>query len=191
MIKWGVLTVFVTIAAGLFYVANYTGYFRSVTILESTSGGPFRLLYKDHLGPYHKIVPVIEEVETWAKSKGIDCSLSFGLYLDDPKDVEQVRLKSRGGCILAKGQPDPTELPEDFKLQTYPEEATDFVIAEFTGSPGIGPFKVYPAVLEHIQQKRLALQGWNVLEVYEIQGPTSMKTTYYFPLLGGLQGLPE
>lgn len=171
------------------YVANYTGYFKPVTLTEGPAG-PFRLLGKEHIGSYHKIVAVIEEVEKFAKEKNLDCTKSFGLYIDDPKATEEIRLRSRGGCILpADSKLDGIELPPEMNVTEY--AAGDFVIAHFDGSPGIGPFKAYPAAMERIQEKRYAFEGWNVLEVYEVGGPQDVKTTYYFPLLGGLEPLPE
>lgn len=190
MLKWIFFGIVTGIVALVAYVAIYTGYFRPVTVTEGPAG-PFRLIGKMHLGPYHKIVTVIQEVETWAKSLGIPCEKSFGWYIDDPKNNEEIRLQSRGGCVIpADVQLQALVLPEGFSEVTYP--AGDFVIAEFEGSPGIGPFKAYPAAMEYIEKKRYAFQGWNVLEIYEIRsGVNEMKTTYYFPLLGGLESLPE
>lgn len=189
MLRATFLGLFTGLIAFVIYVAYYTGYFKAVTLTEGPAG-PFRLLGKEHVGPYHKIVPIIEEVEAFAKEKGLDCTRSFGLYLDDPKATEEIRLRSRGGCVLpAEASLDGVTLPEGVALTEYP--AGDFVIAHFDGSPGIGPFKAYPAAMERIQEKRYAFEGWNVLEVYEVGGPKDVKTIYYFPLLGGLQALPE
>lgn len=190
MIKATFIGLFLGLVLFVGYVAVYTGYFRAVTIREG-SAGPFRLLGKDHLGPYHKIVPAIEEVEAFAKTHGLNCELSFGQYLDDPGKVEEIRLKSRGGCVLPADAVLPTDvaLPEGVTLTDYP--AGDFVIVTFDGSPGIGPLKAYPAAMKRIEEKRYAFEGWNVLEIYKVGGAKEVLTTYYFPLLGGLQALPE
>ena len=39
-----------------------TGVYKEVTILPGQQG-PYLLVFKEHNGEYHKIVPVIEEVE--------------------------------------------------------------------------------------------------------------------------------
>ena len=44
------------------YLCFYLGVFKPVT-MDMGEFGPFHLVYKKHLGAYHKIVPVIEEVE--------------------------------------------------------------------------------------------------------------------------------
>jgi len=196
MIRATFIAVLLGIIVFFVYLGFYTGYYRSVEIAE-TKAPAFILLSKDHLGPYHKIVPVIEEVETWAKSKGIDCSKSFGLYIDDPKVAEEIRLKSKGGCILNKRLTADliSQLPQGFTESLFPEDGSegDYVKAVFDGAPGIGPLKVYPAVLNFIEEKRLPFVGWNVLEVYETntgKSGNAMTTSYYFPLLSS-EPMPE
>lgn len=174
-IRYILLPLFFAIIIYVGYLLFYVGAFKPVVISEKQAG-PFILLYKDHVGPYHKIVPVIEEVETWAKENGIDCKLSFGKYLDDPNSVEEARLKSIGGCILTAAIT--TALPEGFKTETQPE--AQFVVATFEGSPGIGPMKVYPKVFAYFEDQRIA-RGDYTLEIYEVHSQQAMTTTYYFP----------
>lgn len=181
---------FFAIGLGLFifvlYVLQYTGAFKSIT-LGVDQRGPYTILYKQHVGAYHKIVSVIEEVETWAKKNGLKCRLSFGEYFDNPAIVEEGRLQSRGGCLidpLEKSDNDVFEkiksmLPEDFKADVIPESKA--VVALFTGAPGIGPLKVYPKADEFIQKGQLKKKG-PVLEIYEIFDNKSMQTTYIWPI---------
>lgn len=174
-----ILAVVVVILGFIGYMAYYLGYFLPVEISDETTG-PFHLLAKAHTGAYHKIVPVIEEVEKWGKSHGFKCNLTFGHYIDDPTKVEEERLRSEGGCIVNEHEAPLDDLPEGFSLKELP--AGLFVKAIFQGSPGIGPFKVYPMLTRHIEEKQYKESGWGVLEVYEVHGPTSMTTTYYFPV---------
>ncbi len=160
------------------FLTYHLGVFKPVNISEENKG-PYVMLYKDFLGPYHKTVSVITEVETWALANQVDCRLSFGEYMDDPEKIEEARLKSRGGCLTDKV---PTNLPKDFKTLELPERK--YVTAVFDGSPGIGPMKVYPKVNEYMLEKKLKQNG-PVIEVYEIHSRTeisSMTTTYLFPL---------
>lgn len=158
------------------WTANYVGFFKSVQIEEGLRG-PYILLYKEHSGAYHKIVSVIKEIEQWSTDHGVDCTDTFGEYLDDPQTVEEGRLRSLGGCVIESF---PNEMPEGYKVKEIPEQK--YVIATFEGSPGIGPFKVYPKVNEYLRMKRLtSLSG--VIELYHIDDPTSdtaMTTTYLF-----------
>lgn len=175
-----VLPLVLAILFYVFYVLYYVGAYKSVEISKQTAG-PFILLYQEHFGPYHKIVPVIEKVEAFARENKIDCQLSFGKYLDDPSVTEESRLRSIGGCLL-ENAPNELSLPKDLKMETIAPQ--QFVHAEFQGSAGIGPFKVYPKVMDYFLENRLEKETW-VLEVYEIHSDNAMTTKYYFPIKNG------
>lgn len=160
------------------YAVFSMGLFKPVTITH-TEAGPFKLLYKDHIGPYHKIMTAIESVEAFAKANGFACAQSFGLYQDDPSAVDQARLRSKGGCIIADNESIPSQLPEGIKIETVSKGK--FVQAIFDGSPRIGPLRVYPRLLEEISDKKLVTAKWGVIEIYDIK-PDSIRTTYLFPL---------
>lgn len=168
------------------YLFQYTGAFKSVTV-EQDERGPYTVLFKAHVGPYHKIVGTIEEVEKWAKEHGLKCRLSFGEYFDDPRIVEEGRLNSRGGCLADPQVPEEknqleklrNDLPDGFEVAEIPQ--TRAVVALFNGAPGIGPLKVYPKAEDYISENRLLRKG-SVLEIYEIFGPNSMQTTYIWPI---------
>lgn len=166
---------------------QYTGFFKSVTVAVDQRG-PYTLIYKDYQGAYYKIVPTIEEVEKWAKSQGLSCRLSFGMYLDNPEVVEEGRLRAKGGCLIDLQNPEEIKkyeslkdkLPTDYKTEIFPE--TKSVVALFAGSPGIGPMRVYPKAYDFMKTGKLNPQG-PVLEIYEIFDSKSMQTTYVWPLI--------
>lgn len=164
---------FAIILALLSYLAVYLGAFKPVEI-SMGEFGPFHLVYKKHLGAYHKIVPVIEDVEQWVKSQGDPCNLSFGEYFDDPKKVEQERLRSNGGCVVGKPW---NNLPPDFEQKEVPKQF--YIKALFEGSPGIGPYKVYLKAQSLMEDKGLEPNG-PVYEFYQILPEQKMKTEYYF-----------
>lgn len=169
-----ILLVIITVAVWLFY---YLGAFKAVDITE-TERGPMKMIYKDHTGSYHKIVSTIEQVETWAKANNVDCTESFGEYIDDANVVEEIRLRSRGGCIVKDFPPN---LPADFKTREIPLKK--YVQAIFEGSPGIGPIKVYPKAEAYMKERGLVMDG-AVIEIYVIHSEKAMTTTYLFPLSG-------
>lgn len=174
-IRYLLLPLLIAIVVFAVYLMNYLGAFKPVIIAEKMAG-PFQMIYKPHVGAYHKIVPVIEEVETWARSSGIDCHLTFGEYLDSPKTTEEVRLHSNGGCLVDQI---PATLPEGYQSKSVPEKK--YITATFEGSPGIGPLKVYPKVYQYADDQGLKLEDL-VMEVYEVHSQESMTTTYYFLL---------
>jgi hypothetical protein len=183
MLKW-ILGTLVGVVAGLaIYFSLYLGAFKPVALHEAPIGN-LRVLALEHIGPYHKIAPDIEKVEAWAKANGIECQKTFGQYFDDPRQVEEGRLRSRGGCIwgsdVQSAYPEqklPT-LPQGFEMSEIP--ATQALIAVFEGSPAIGPSKVYSKAEEYFSQVPYK-RGSSVVEVYEIHSQKAMTTTYFFP----------
>lgn len=176
--KYLLVFVLVAITAFSLFLASYLGAFKGVDISEA-SQGPFLTVYLEHVGPYHKVNKIIEKVENYMKSQGAPCSRTFGEYLDDPQSLEEARLRSKVGCIVDSY---PAGLPEDFKTGEIPQRK--YVVAVFTGSPGIGPMKVYPRVNDFMLKQNLKQSG-AVVEIYEIHSITeknAMTTTYLFPV---------
>ena len=171
------------IAVVVYSVMGRMGAMKPVVITEENSG-TLHVLAKDHLGAYHKIVPVISEVETWAKANGEPCVQSFGEYFDDPEKNDEDRLKSRGGCLLTTTKEEAEKkwagkLPPGFSIVTMDARAA--VKAVFTGAPSLGPVKVYPKVFEFMKIKGLQSAG-AVIEIYEYNQVTNEgTTTYLFP----------
>jgi len=165
----GVVTLIVWLVAHL-------GGFDHVS-LEAKDIGPLRLVYKHHFGAYHKIEPVIEEVEKWAHAHSEPCTQSFGEYIDNPDTVDEDRLNSNGGCIVIADWSRKT-LPEGFTYREIPKRL--FVVAGFDGAPSIGPIKVYPKAQQFILDQHLKPDG-PVIETYETQSEHAGKTRYFFP----------
>ncbi len=186
MIKHTIFALAIGLLIFFLYLFQYTGAFKSVSV-QIDQRGPYVVIYKKHVGAYHKIVSIIQEVEKWSKSQGLKCRLSFGEYFDDPGLVEEGRLHSRGGCIV-----DPlvenekviiekirNSVPKDFMVDIIPE--TKAVVALFSGAPGIGPLKVYPKAEKFIMENKLQKKD-SVIEIYEIFDAKSMQTTYVWPV---------
>ena len=166
-----------TIAGLLGALFVYLGAYKSVE-MSVGERGPYLLVYKKHVGPYHKVVPVIEEVEKWALMHGEKCKTSFGEYLDDPNVVAEDRLTSHGGCVVEKK---PNVLPPGFEFRELPKHI--YVIGDFDGAPSLGPLKAYPKAKELIKERRLQEDG-PVLELYERveEGGQKFVTHYLFPV---------
>lgn len=154
----------------------FVGAFKPVLITES-DWGPVRVVFKHHVGAYHKIVPVMEEVEAWARTSEEKCTLTFGEFQDDPKIVDEDRLNSNVGCLVEKEWL--AGLPAGFEYREKPR--LHALIAEFDGAPSIGPLKVYPKVKETAVSKNLKIAG-PVIETYESLPGQKVKTRYYFPV---------
>lgn len=174
--KYAILGTLALIVALALAVYVYVGGYKPVQT-EITEKGPYRLVYKTHLGPYHQIVPILEEVEKWARANGESCKLTFGEYLDNPKLVAEDRLQSHGGCFVEKAWA--SGLPEGFSYREIPKRL--YLAAVFEGAPSIGPMKVYPKADSIMQSEGYKPDG-AVIETYEVLSPKSVETRYYFPI---------
>jgi hypothetical protein len=115
------------------------------------------------------------KLEQQARENRLDCAQTFGEFFDNPKEVDEDRLRSRGGCISHAPFPN---IPDGTETDRIPEQR--YVIAHFSGSPAIGPWKVYPKVQAYIESHRLHTTE-EAIEVYTPKDD-SIETTYLFPL---------
>lgn len=153
-----------------------TGLFLPVT-LEEKPWPSMRVLWKTHVGPYHTVLADLEEVEKWVKENAhLNCDETFGEYLDDPSVVEHERLRAHVGCLIASKPA--VELPAGYEISEIPARNT--VVADFRGSPALGPYKVYGKAQRYIVEKGLKPSG-PPLEIYRRMSPTEMMTIYLFP----------
>lgn len=165
----------VILGFGIWFIYS-VGIFKTVEVREET-GPSMILLYKEHTGPYHKIIDAISAVEDFAKEKKLSCRKTFGEYLDNPEVVEHDRLRSLGGCVLDLPVTGLNEiLPSDIKSKEISEKK--YVVAEFYGAPMIGPYKVYPKLDEYFHTHNLKRSN-SVLEIYEMVSEKELKTKYF------------
>ena len=173
MIKTTVITVLsLALVLGI-YLYSYLGVSRRVTVTLEPRG-PLHLIFKPHLGPYHQILPTIQDVESWAHDHNLNCETTFGEYLDDPQVVDEDRLRSRGGCVV-KGRPAVMPPPE-YEYQVRTERT--YAVGHFDGSPAIGPYKVYPKVQKFLGEHRLKSSS-PIVELYRVTGE-NVTTEYLF-----------
>jgi DNA gyrase inhibitor GyrI len=174
MIKTFFLTL-LTLAVGLgVYLFFYLGVYKPVDVrLEKR--GPFEVVFKQHIGPYHTIGASIREVENWAQTHGLNCPQTFGEYLDNPEAVDEDRLRSHGGCILTSA---PATVPSEYQYQHRPERS--YAVGRFEGSPAIGPYTVYPKLRKFLDEHRLKSSS-PVIEIYTVNGD-KVTTEYLFAI---------
>jgi effector-binding domain-containing protein len=178
MIRYIVFLTFSSLVVFTVSLSIRLGAFKQVEIFEATRG-PVALVFKPHIGAYHKINSVIKEVEAWAIKEDLPCQRTFGEYIDDPKTNDESRLRSNGGCVLdgVESLTRKEALPKNYQIKIL--EQKNYVIARFSGSPAIGPFKVYPEVEEYFKSQRLKMSG-PVIEIYSILNDKEALTEYLF-----------
>lgn len=172
---------FLTIAAVFFgtaaYLFFYLGAHKSV-FLERQTYPEMQVIYKNHLGPYHEINSQLEAVEDQVQKFGVRCPKTFGEFLDDPKTVDADRLRSKVGCVVEEIDDELVAmLPSELFVEIRPP--ADVLYAKFTGSPAIGPFKVYPKAQALAQENRWLLKT-NTVEIYTLQRNGQLTTEYLF-----------
>lgn len=155
------------------------GYFSPVaSSVESISA--LSLVFLDHVGPYHLIVPKIDEVERKVQKLNLKCQ-SFGEYLDDPKSMAEDRLRSRGGCIVGESELNTIKRNAAFSdSQSKFETRAPFraLTLKWSGAPSFSPLVVYPRAHQELTARGLKPLG-PVMELYDL---AKGETTYYFAI---------
>ena len=94
-----VMIIAVITIVSLIVLARY-GLFSSVSISEKNVG-PYSLVYKTHIGDYKSVGPIIGELYYDLKNNySIETTKGFGLYYDNPQEVDKAKLRSIVGCIV-------------------------------------------------------------------------------------------
>ena len=179
MLKYVLFFITVMIISFVLYLMTYLGVWKDVE-LSTINQTALKTVYVEHIGPYHKISKQLAKVEAYMASLNRPCGRTYGQYFDDPQFVEEARLKSFVGCVI-EGEVPP--LVEGLIVGEVPKG--EYVQAVFTGSPGIGPLKVYPKVNDYMEKNNLKQNGAliEIYEIHSIQEKNAMTTTYLFPVV--------
>ena len=178
MIQWlgGFLLVGLGTLATYLYI--HLGAYKEVTVRIETYPDLY-LVGRSHLGPYHKIGDLLQSLESSAKRLGLDCSVPFGQFLDNPQPPDSDRLRSLVGCALYAKPDEEIEKQLDAKLVYL--ASGRYVFGKFQGSPAIGPFVVYPKLKKEAEKQRLLIGDW-ALELYEMSRTGEITTSYLLPI---------
>ena len=149
--------------------ANYNG-FSNVSIQIKQEGGEY-LLYREVTGPYSETGVALSKIKYDLKSKfKIEPNRDFGIYFDNPQNVEKSKLRSEVGCILENA--DTLHLfwlKSKFNFKALPLKK--YITAEFPFkgkmSIMIGIMKVYPALNNYIKANGYSEEG-PIMEIYNL-----------------------
>ena len=164
-----ILGLIVVIIAALFI---YYGGLRRVDFSIAKQGGE-TLVYVEQVGDYSKSAgPIDKMYYSLLNEEGIETFRGFGIYYDNPREVEKSRLRSEVGNILE--DPDPAilkKLEGKYNIKTLPEK--EYIVTEFPYrgklSVIIGIMKVYPAMNRFVRDNGFDEDGW-VMEIYDMPG---------------------
>jgi len=170
MLKIILLVVFVLIVIILAFYAYYGG-FTSVEVRTEMQGGE-TVVYEEVTGDYSQTGTVSDRVyNDLLDGFQIETTKGFGIFYDNPQQVDKDKLRSEVGCIL-DFQPDSAkiaELSKKFKVKILPK--TNYVVTEFPFkgqmSIMVSLFRVYPAIQKYIDGN--GINGNSpVMEIYDI-----------------------
>ncbi|MBW8003359.1 MAG: GyrI-like domain-containing protein [Planctomycetes bacterium] len=152
----------------LLVVLSRYGLFASINISERNVG-PYLLVYKKHIGDYKNVAPVMDKLY-WdlLDNYAIETTKGFGLYYDNPQEVDKDKLRSVVGCIIeGKSIDDLKKVSEKYSVKEYPSSKSVVAQFPFKGKMSIimGVFKVYPKLNEYIKGKNYGKTP--IMELYD------------------------
>jgi len=151
-------------------VFSYYGGFKKVNCRIEKQGGE-TLVYKQMTGDYAKSGKLMDEIYySLLNDYGIETFKGFGIYYDNPKEVEKSELRSEVGCIIEdKDTSRLTKIKEEFNTKNFPKSS--FAVAEFPSKGKLsvlfGIMKVYPAIDKFVEKNGYKKEGY-VMEIYDV-----------------------
>jgi hypothetical protein len=176
MIKVAVVIIIVIIGLGT-VLAGYYGAFTRVSVTEERKKSLW-LIYEKFTGPYQKTGPVMDKLYyVLLNDESIETFKGFGIYYDNPREVNPNKCRSIVGSILEeKDYNKIDELKKRYNILKLTE--TNGLSSQFPykGKLSIlmGTMKVYPKLNK--ARNRLGIKSKPIMEIYNIP----KKMIYYF-----------
>ena len=162
--------IIILIVLGLFTaVYGFFGGFYKVNLQNLNAGGEI-LVFENVTGAYNQANKVSNKIYyDLLNNYGIETFKGFGIYYDNPKNVEQNKLRSEIGCIAENIDNDTIEkLKEKYQVKTLQKE--NFLVVEFPYkgffSIMMGMIKVYPVIGKYITENNY--KDGPIMEIYDI-----------------------
>ena len=156
-------------------VLRFFGCFYKINLKTVNSGGEI-LIYENVTGAYNQASKISNKVYyELLNNYKIETFKGFGIYYDNPKTVEQNKLRSEVGCIGENIDNKTLEkIKEQFQVKNLPIE--NYLAAEFPfkGFPSIiiGMIKAYPIIEKYIIEK--GFEDGPIMEIYDVQNKKIM-----------------
>jgi DNA gyrase inhibitor GyrI len=161
------LAVIVILLTGVY---AYFGGFRTISFRVEEQGGE-TLVYEEMTGDYGQTPKVQDKIyQALLNDEKIAATKGFGIYFDNPKEVEKSKLRSEVGCIVeGLDSMAIAKLAEKYKVKTLPK--SNCIVTEFPykGMMSVftGIMKVYPAFEKYIMQNGAGKSP--MMEIYDIK----------------------
>ena len=165
-----ILVVIVVLIAIVAIAYIYYGGLSKVEVKEEMQGGEV-LVYEEVVGDYAQSGKYTDKVYySLLNNEGIETTKGFGVFYDNPQQVEKSKLRSEIGCIVeGLDSTQIADLAGKYKVRTYPK--ANYVTTEFPfkGSLSIliGLTKVYPQINKYIKEHGISEKG-AMMEIYDV-----------------------
>ena len=165
------LVIFLLILLILLVAAGaYFGAFAKVEVKTSQMGGE-TIVYEELTGSYAQTSKATDRVyDALLKDEKIETYKGIGIYFDDPKKVEESRLRFQAGCILEGVSPEKIkELEKKYKVRTLPVGENASVEMPFKGMVSIliGLKRAYPALADYLKKNNIVSE-YPSIEIYDV-----------------------
>jgi hypothetical protein len=163
------LPVIVALLVIIILIYTHFGGFAKINIRIEKQGGE-TLVYENMTGAYSQATKVTMKVyDDLLNNDKIETTKGFGIYYDNPKNVEQSKLRSEIGCIVEDIDNNRVEqLKQRYQVKILPD--SECIVAEFPFKGGIsimlGLLKVYPALNKYIQAYHYT--DGPIMEIYDV-----------------------
>ncbi len=161
---------------GLFYF----GILQEVTIQEQEIG-PLKIVYETHLGDYSNVGEIQDKIYSSLREDGINTTKGFGIYYDNPKEVEKSLLRSETGVIIEeKDYSRISELRVKYNVKDIPKAKNVIATFPYRNKYSImfGVFKVYPKLNKYIEEK-----NYKPSPAMEIYDKENQRIVYLFEIV--------
>jgi len=151
-------------------VLGFFGCFYKINLKTENTGGEI-LIYENVTGAYNQASKISNKVYyELLNNYKIETFKGFGIYYDNPKNVEQNKLRSEVGCIGENIDIKTLEkIKEHFQVKKLPID--NYLVAEFPfkGFPSIiiGMIKVYPIMEKYIVEN--GFEDGPIMEIYDVK----------------------
>ena len=165
-----VLIVFAVLIAVVVVAYIYYGGLSKVVVKEEVQGGEV-LVYEEVTGDYAQTGKFTDKIYySLLNNEGIATTKGFGIFYDNPQQVEKSKLRSDIGCIVeGLDSAQIADLSDKYKVRIYPQG--NYVTAEFAFkghmSIMIGLMKVYSQIEKFMKENGFSDKG-SVMEIYDV-----------------------
>ena len=163
-----IVIVFIVLGLSIVIIGIFGG-FNKVNIQTINTGGEI-LVYENVTGSYNQSSKISNKVyHELLNNFKIKTTKGFGIYYDNPKNVDQNKLRSEVGCIIENIDNDTLEkIKVNFQIKTLPNE--NYLVSEFPFKGFIsimmGMIKVYPKMGKYISEN--GFEDGPIMEIYDV-----------------------